>query len=363
LKKRILIDGREFVEGRLTGIGSVLRGLTDALTESNVIEEILLVVYNPSVIPSQLENRRKIRHIKILPSFLRSEKTLSKLTKKEMSIFISPYPKLPLFGCYCPTVHIIHDVLDLTYPAYKKRLKVIFDSYRLKKALRRADLTWYVSSWTFDETKKYTGSTGKNPRVRHSGIAESFNSMRERDEEHTLKKYALKPGYILVLGNGRIHKNLGILLNIAGQLSRKIVFAGVPEKNQQYWKSVYPEAKVAWLKHILDEDLPAVLRGSFCLAQPSIVEGYGYPPLEAMACGVPAVISDIAVLRETTGGNALIASPDDSKEWVEIFGLLENRAHYTNLVEKGLKWVDPLRGRNGWQGHVSDIEEMLGAYR
>ncbi len=363
MKKRILIDGREFVEGRLTGIGSVLRGLIDALTESNVIEEILLVVYNPSVIPSTLENRRKIQLIKILPSFLRSEKTISNLSKKEMSIFISPYPKLPLFGCFCPTVHIIHDVLDLTYPPYKKRIKVLFDSFRLKMALRKADLTWYVSSWTLDETKKYTGNTGKNPRVRHLGIAESFNSTRQRDEDHILRKYALKPGYILILGNGRPHKNLGVLLNIAGQLARKIVFAGVPEKNQQYWKLVYPEAKVMWLKHILDEDLPAVLRGSFCLAQPSIVEGYGYPPLEAMACGVPAVISDIAVLRETTGSNTLIASPDDSKEWLEIFGLLENRAHYTNLVEKGLKWVDPLRGRKGWQRHVSDIEELLGAHR
>ena len=63
-----------------------------------------------------------------------------------MKPFLNPYPKLPLFGVHCPSINMIHDVLDLTHPAYKGRIKILFDGYRLKRALIKADLTWYVLS-------------------------------------------------------------------------------------------------------------------------------------------------------------------------------------------------------------------------
>ncbi len=101
------------------------------------------------------------------------------------------------------------------------------------------------------------------------------------------------------------------------------------------------------------------MRGAFCLAQPSTAEGYGYPPLEAMACGVPAVVSNIPVLIETTGGNSLKADPNDYREWLQAFEALEKKDMYQNQIEKGLKWVQPLWGRRGWEGHISDIEELI----
>lgn len=73
----------------------------------------------------------------------------------------------------------------------------------------------------------------------------------------------------------------------------------------------YPGSEAVWVEHISDKELPVIVKEVFCLAQPSTLEGYGYPPLEAIACGVPAVVSDIPVLLETTGGNALTADADD----------------------------------------------------
>lgn len=359
LNRRILVDAREFTPGRLTGIGRVLEGLLDALAESDSVDNIILTVFDPNAIPLKLRNREKIESREVSASFLKSERALSDLSKDEIRLFISPYPKLPLFGTYCPKINMIHDVLDLTHPAYKRRIKVLFDGYRLKKALRAADLSWYVSSWSLEETRRYAGFIGENPKVRYNGIDDSFTPTRKENEDKILEKYQLKPGYVLALGNGLPHKNLAVILEIADQIERDIVFAGVLMENQAHWKTKYPEAKAIWITHVKQEELPAIIRGAFCLVQPSTEEGYGYPPLEAMSCGIPAIVSDIPVLRETTGGNALLADPVNPSAWLDAIKSLEKSDYYQVQAYKGLKWVEGFKGRSAWAKHISDIMEIL----
>ena len=101
------------------------------------------------------------------------------------------------------------------------------------------------------------------------------------------------------------------------------------------------------------------MRGAFCVAQPSLVEGYGYPPLEAMACGRPAIVSRIPVLLETTGNCALSASPDDPTEWKEALRTLEDASSYDELVKKALKWTEPLLGPRAWKPYLEDIENLM----
>ena len=244
-------------------------------------------------------------------------------------------------------------------PLYRNRLGVFFDKFRLKNAIKNASLTWYDSTWSQKETIELTGLSGKNPRVRYPGIDELFNTRNKGENENVLKKYELESGYVLVFGNGKSHKNLGVLLGVSESLTRQLVFVGVSERNMKYWTKKYNTAKTTWIKHIFEEDLPAVIRSAFCLAQPSTAEGYGYPPLEAMACGIPAVVSNIPVLVETTGGNAIVADPKIREEWILAFKALEDRTVYQKQVAKGLNWVEPLRGRKGWENHISDIEELM----
>jgi alpha-1,3-rhamnosyl/mannosyltransferase len=355
---RILIDAREFVLGRFTGIARVLEGLISALSVHPPTKTILLAAYSPDLIPSQLRSKNGIEIKQVPKSFFSAEKRLSDLSKTT-HIFISPYPKLPLFRIHCHAIHFIHDVLDVTHPLYKRRPRVLFDRYRLRNALRRADITWYDSSWSMVETRNHFRFCGRNPRVRYPGISEAFHPKEQQDEHTVLAKYRLTAGYILALGNGMPHKNLGVILEIFEKIKRPLVFVGVSDENQRYWKSNYPRTHPLWIRQVDEHHLPAVLRGAFCLVQPSLVEGYGYPPLEAMACGTPVVVNCIPVLMETTGGNAISVDAHNSRAWAEALMALEDSSIYQDRVEKGLKWVEPLRGRKAWEKHISDIGELI----
>lgn len=356
----ILVDAREFASHKKTGIGRFLEGLLDALTQAYSDIRIILATHCKSAVPDTLRDKKKLIAREIPQNFISSEKALSDLAKKGAKLFLSPYPKLPLFGTGCASINTVHDIQYLTHPAYKKRFNTFVGRFRLQKALKRSSLTWYDSSWSLRETEKYVGYIGKNAKVRHLAIDERFRpSETEKDDDVVLDKYQLQSGYIIVIGNGLPHKNLGVLLGVAKELARNLVLLGVSEENRKYWQSRYPDAQTKWIEYVQDHYVPAIIRKAFCLAQPSTAEGYGYPPLEAMASGVPAVVSNIPVLFETTGGFALTADPLDSKAWLKVFESLENKDIYQAQVEKSLKWVEPLRGLRGWEKHIADIEEIL----
>ncbi len=356
----ILVDAREFRGGRLTGIGRVVAGLVDAIEDSGIAERIMLALSEDGELPPLLLGRSRIEKICLPPRFPWTEKRLAELAR-HADVFISPFPKLPIWKCHCPTIITVHDVLYLTHESYRRRTRGFYDRWRLVNALRRSDLTWFVSRSSRMETVKLVGFDGNCPKVRHSGIDAVFDSRPDSRDRDVLAGLDLHPGYIVVMGNGKPHKNLGIILKCSERLEREIVFAGVPEENRVYWRENETGSRVRWIRYIPDDALPALLRQAFCLAQPSTVEGYGFPPLEAMACGTPAVISDIPVLAETTGGHALKADPFSPDDWVRAFVKLEQADVYRERVKSGLAWTAPLKGRPAWNAHIGDIKTILGS--
>ncbi|MGU3359071.1 glycosyltransferase family 4 protein [Methylobacterium sp. M6A4_1b] len=146
---------------------------------------------------------------------------------------------------------------------------------------------------------------------------------------------------IVLLGSAAPHKNVGAILGMADRLVRDgFRIAVVGQSNPGIFAQQMPHVAgpgIAWLGRLEDAELAALLQRSLCLAFPSLTEGFGLPPLEAMALGCPVVVSDRASLPEICGDAALYADPTRMRRWHAQFRLLRRHPTLrTALVDRGL---------------------------
>ncbi|NJB68364.1 alpha-1,3-rhamnosyl/mannosyltransferase [Desulfobaculum xiamenense] len=357
--RSVLVDGREFAPGRGTGISRVLEGLVDALARSGRIGDITLAV-RLGCAPAALAALPGVAMRELPRSRFAAEAALA-LWGRGVACLLSPYAKLPPLLRGPLAVNIVHDVLNITHADYAGSSHARYARLRLIHGLRRADMTWYDSRWSLESTRELVGFAGRDPRVRHLGLGGGFSPDSEPDDESLLAGLGLERGYVLAIGNGRPHKNLGVVLDASAQFGRPLVVAGCPEVLAARWRAAHPTSRATWLGAVPSGALSALLRGAFCLVQPSLAEGYGFPPLEAMASGTPAVVSDIPVLRETSGPAALFADPRDPAQWARAVASLEARAEREARRAAGLARARELSGAAGWAGHVADLSGLLDA--
>jgi glycosyltransferase involved in cell wall biosynthesis len=136
---------------------------------------------------------------------------------------------------------------------------------------------------------------------------------------------------IVLLGGTAPHKNAKLILGLAPDLAKlglKIAVVGASDASVfSNSGPVLQAPNIRWLGRVSDDALAILLKEALCLAFPSYVEGFGLPPLEAMALGCPVVVSDRASLPEVCEGAALYASPTDRQMWLEAFWRLHTEAN------------------------------------
>jgi glycosyltransferase involved in cell wall biosynthesis len=126
--------------------------------------------------------------------------------------------------------------------------------------------------------------------------------------------------YVFLLGSQPRHKNVGILFQIAGELDKlgiDLLVAGVTD--ERYFQTVAPvkAPNVRLLGYVTDDDLAALYKSALCFVFPSLTEGFGLPPLEAMALSCPVITSNCASLPEVCGDAAFYADPKQPRTWLE----------------------------------------------
>ncbi|GAB4361943.1 MAG: glycosyltransferase family 1 protein [Oricola sp.] len=173
---------------------------------------------------------------------------------------------------------------------------------------------------------------------------------------------AAGPDTIVLMGSNIPHKNVGLILGMAQKLEGagfRIAVIGSID-NQVYNNSALNTGagNVSWLGRVSDNEFAALLRDSLCLAFPSFVEGFGLPPLEAMAIGCPVVVSDTASMPEVCGDAALYASPYNPEEWLEHFMHLRRQTGLREqMIMKG--WARARRYK--WAGTARQYYELMAA--
>jgi glycosyltransferase involved in cell wall biosynthesis len=164
---------------------------------------------------------------------------------------------------------------------------------------------------------------------------------------------------IVVIGSPTPHKNSSLVIGLADRLAAaglRVAVVGVSDP-RVFRAGPRPRANnVIWLGRLSDGEMAALLEDCLCLAFPSFVEGFGLPPLEAMARGCPVVVSDRTSLPEICGDAALYAPPDRPDVWVDCFMRL--------VKTPGLRAEMIVRGRNRapafrWQASAERYLEAM----
>jgi glycosyltransferase involved in cell wall biosynthesis len=236
----------------------------------------------------------------------------------------SPHYNAPLFRTKAKTTVVtIHDLFPFSPYAGKAGMNFLKRSYArflLKNAVNRSDRLIAVSGATLAEMKKLSGPTAKNTSVIHHYIDPAFR--RSKTAGRLPKEISRKGGkYLLYVGNVKPHKNI---LGILGAFSRigkevpklKLVIAGKKDgfiTGMKNWDRLLDKLelrdRVIFTGILSDIELVALYNHAQALVFPSFYEGFGYPPLEAMACGCPSVVSRIPPLKETCGAAAVYVDP------------------------------------------------------
>lgn len=204
---------------------------------------------------------------------------------------------------------------------------------------RRAMLVSTVSQYSANQLEHFNVCDRSKIRVIPNGSEHACRWMAAHSEK--TRKVAGKRT-ILTFGSSAPHKNLELMLLIAPDLERMglqlaVIGGGDPRVfSGRNMPRGFVSPNITWLDRISDDELAALIEDCLCLAFPSLTEGFGLPPVEAMARGCPVVISNCASMPEVCGTSALYAAPDDPAAWIRQFErLLHDQGLRASLVQRG----------------------------
>ena len=178
------------------------------------------------------------------------------------------------------------------------------------------------------------------------GVDERFSAMAQPIDDAIRHRLGVPPRYILTVGTIQPRKNLPVLARAIAALDRYGSDIHLVVCGKRGWRASQVVAdldtaglgrKLKVLEYVEDHDLPAVYRGALAFCLPSRFEGFGLPVLEALASGVPTVVSDRGALPEIAGNAALIADADSSDDFARALRrIVEDEPMVRRLKEAGL---------------------------
>jgi glycosyltransferase involved in cell wall biosynthesis len=199
-----------------------------------------------------------------------------------------------------PAVATVHDLAVYDVPWTFRRRFVAAERAAMALAMRRADILIADSSFTAD---RISARFGRDATVVPLAASAGFTPPTDNDVQAVRSAYSLPPRFVLFVGTVEPRKDVKPLAAACRGLGVPLVMAGR--------QNVAPPADAIHLGYVPGADLAALYGASTVVGYPSLYEGFGLPPLEAMACGTPVLAYRIPPLVETLGDAAVLVSPGD----------------------------------------------------
>lgn len=234
---------------------------------------------------------------------------------------------------YKKLIVTIYDVSFYTHPQFHLKENIEHCHKGTVEAVKHADTIIAISENTKKDLINYFDCPEDKITVTPLAYDKSFDKELTSNEiDGVIRKYKIKKPFIFHLGSLEPRKNTLGLIKAYRLLPKKlyeefdlVIGGGKGWKNNEileYVNKYHLENRVKFVGYIPDNDLTAFYQKAKCFAYPSFYEGFGIPPLEAMASGCPTLVSNISSLPEICGNAALFCQPNDIEEMANILNTL-----------------------------------------
>ncbi|MBB6112432.1 Glycosyltransferase involved in cell wall bisynthesis [Mucilaginibacter lappiensis] len=343
----ILINAR-FLTQKLTGvqrfaveIAKQIKQIMPSVvfvTPANIIHKELFIELGAKIIGS---NKGVLWEQVDLPLFL---------IKSGKPLLINLCNLAPLF--YSNQVITLHDVAFFVNPAWFSKKFVSYYKFLIPQISKKAKLIFTVSHFSKSEIIKYINVDPEKIKV-------IYNSVSDLPE---VSKHEIDYGrYVLIVGSIDKRKNITNLIaafNLILQKDFKLIIVGDVNAifNNTGNENFKKQDDIVFLGRVNDTELAGLYSNALMFVYPSLYEGFGIPPLEAMAYGCPTIVSDIDSLKEICGDASLYVDPYNIEDISKSINLLaQDRALRNNLISRGRQNIN----RFSWKDSAKQIIDSI----
>ncbi|MBX4260773.1 glycosyltransferase family 4 protein [Clostridium estertheticum] len=373
---KIGIDARAAKWYRGTGIGTYSYQLINSLNKIDNYNDYSLFVPNDCNLGIPFKNNFHIKPIKQekQDNFWNEVNISNPLLDKSIDIYHVPQNGIGLpVSKDCPFVITLHDIIPYKMPdtVGDQYLKIFNE--KLPNIIPMCDGIITVSEYSKEDIIKAFNFPREKIYVTYLASEDIYKHYDKTFSKSIVKKnYSITGDYILYIGGFSPRKNiLGLLDSFSMLLPRlkkdiKLVIAGSKGKSYDIYKkraqALHIDDKVVFPGFISMNHIPFMYNACELFVYPSFYEGFGLPPIEAMACGIPVITSNVTSIPEIVKDSTLLVNPYDINELSEkMYNVLHDDLLRQSLITKGLKRASTLTWDNTAANTLIAYQNILNA--
>ena len=359
----------------VTGVERVQRSLLEAFARNDGGHRFLLISKRPVDLGIELTDRfESVAVVEHGSPYLWRERFVPPLLdRRKVDIFHSPVSATPILG-KSKKIATVHELPWVERTSTTAPGEVVKRGHRVWLFLnvRYATRIVAVSERTRANILSLYPQAEDRVRVIHHGVDDRFRTLRKPpDRAAFLARFGIpdKP-YLFFVGTLRRKKNLRSLVSVFGDLpepersSHTLVLAGIRNPWPEFEELVQSEenrGRVFLPGYVSDDDLVAFYNHASAVIYPSLFEGFGLPPIEAMACGTPVITSNGGAIPEVVGKAALTFSPERPDQLQDaILSILRDHDLAARMVRRGRRHAKKFTWDATAEAYLSLYDELAG---
>jgi glycosyltransferase involved in cell wall biosynthesis len=282
----------------------------------------------------------------------------------KVDLFWSPHYNVPCLPIRARRRLVtIHDAFHL---AHKKILNMRQRAYAhlmMRAALKLSAHVITPSHFSKSEIRMHTGIENQEVSVIPYGVdREHFSPGSDREQaQQIVQKYGIKRPFVLYVGSFKAHKNLKSLIQAFSLLPNRsldLVIVGMGGSKSE--EPLLGVESVRCVGHVPDEELPHFYRAAKVFIFPSLYEGFGFPPLEAMSSGCPTLVTRAGALPEVCGEGVFYIDPNTPEHIAKTLShLLGEEQKLRDLAQRGRQRSRDFCWKKCAQAHLAIIERLI----